>query len=173
MSTAAVSTKLWASTDDTTRVAGPFFFQLCSQFRPQTEHLWDGSSGPQCPWRGGVLCWSGKLMMLHIHKVGENLAFYKDLLAAYDRGVWIYIPMSSGERILEIWGRRGRLDDRMGLLVRFNCLLATRSLADNWKDEDKQSKTGSYRSAHIKPSADAKWRHSPSLDAAMCSSRRT
>lgn len=122
---------------------------------------------------GYSACWSGKLMMLHVHKVGENLAFYKDLLAAYDRAVWIYIPMSSGEHILEIWGRRGRLDDRMGLLVRFNCLLATRSLADNWKDEDKQGKTGSYRSVHIKPSADAKWRHSPSLDAAMCSSRRT
>lgn len=122
---------------------------------------------------GYSACWSGKLMMLHAHKAGENLSFYKDLLAAYGRAVWIYLPMSSGERILEIWGRRGRLDGHMGLLVSFSCLLPTRSLADNWKDEDKQGKTDRNRFVYIKPSASAKWRYSPSLDAAMRTSRRT
>lgn len=174
MSTAAVSTKLWRLPMTPAELRDITFFNhvpnsglKLNTFRMVPLDL----NAPDVV--GYSACWSGRLMMLHAHKAGENLAFYKDLLAAYGRAVWIYIPMSPGERILEIWGRRGRLDGHMGLLVRFNCLLATCSLADNWKDEDKQGKAGRHWFSHITSSAAAKWRHSPNLDAAMCSSRGT
>lgn len=117
---------------------------------------------------GYSACWGKTLMTLHAHRAGENFSFYKDFSAAYPRAVWIHLPMSSGERISEIWGRRGKIHDHMGLLVRFSRLLATSDLADSWKVEDKQSKTDCHWSSHIAPSAVAKWACPPSLDAAMC-----
>ncbi|RSL92063.1 hypothetical protein CEP52_014044 [Fusarium oligoseptatum] len=69
---------------------------------------------------GYSVCWGKTLMTLHAHRVGEDLSFYKDFSAAYPRAAWIHIPMSSGERISEIWGRRGKIHDHMGLLLRTN-----------------------------------------------------
>lgn len=63
---------------------------------------------------GYSACWGNTLMTLHAYRAGENFVFYKDLSAAYPRAVWIHLPMSSGERISEIWGRRGKIHSHMG-----------------------------------------------------------
>lgn len=114
------------------------------------------------------------IRMLHAHKAGESLAFYKDLSESHPRALWVYIPMSSGERISEIWVRRGKMYNHLGLLVGANhSFPCSYNLADSCKAEDEQSKTDSHRPVHLTPPGDAERRQPASLGAAVRSPRDT
>lgn len=48
---------------------------------------------------GYSLRWSSRMVYLHAHVQGKDLAFYQ----GYEQGLWVYFPLERGEKILEIW----------------------------------------------------------------------
>lgn len=67
---------------------------------------------------GYSVCWSHNLMFIHTHRAGEkDLSFYKDS-GVPAHAVWIYMPIEPDERLLDIWGRRGKSYMHSGLVVR-------------------------------------------------------
>ncbi|KAJ9155687.1 hypothetical protein NKR23_g1567 [Pleurostoma richardsiae] len=67
---------------------------------------------------GYSACWAGNIKLLHAHRAGEDMSFYKDWTASHDGAVWLYMPLDPNERISEIWGRGGRHYAHMGLMLK-------------------------------------------------------
>lgn len=56
---------------------------------------------------GYSVSWMYRIMHIHAHTPGEDLAFYTE---AYDKAawvdyeeIWIYFPLAKGETISEVW----------------------------------------------------------------------
>ena len=66
---------------------------------------------------GYSACWAGNVMMLYAHTPGMDSTFFRDFSASYRRPIWIHMPIDPGERVVEMWGRRGKTNEHMGLVV--------------------------------------------------------
>ncbi len=70
-------------------------------------------------------------MFIHAHREGEgDLSFYEDYVEN-KYAVWIYMPIDPDECVTEIWGRRGKLYQHMGLMVRSTHTLTMMITASN------------------------------------------
>jgi len=66
---------------------------------------------------GYSVCWARNLAIVHAHRRDEDLSFYNDADAQFNVPLWIYMPIDPGEILSEIWGRRGKREEHMGLMV--------------------------------------------------------
>lgn len=62
--------------------------------------------------------WNIRILGIHAHKPGEDLAFYKSAAPGKARVLWSYIPIYQDESISEIWKRSGWLDRELALVFK-------------------------------------------------------
>ncbi|OAA60452.1 hypothetical protein SPI_05576 [Niveomyces insectorum RCEF 264] len=67
-----------------------------------------------------AFCMNG-LMAIHAHQPGEAFDFYQHFDQAFPgSGLWVYFALGKGERIAHVFGRRGCIQNYMGLLLQTN-----------------------------------------------------
>jgi hypothetical protein len=75
---------------------------------------------PDCT--GYSACWNtfsrrGALVHLQAHRAGDAAQFYRTPELDQPWNLWTYIPVKNGERIAEVWCRKGRPASEVALAV--------------------------------------------------------